>query len=54
LPESAIFISPNLSFEALIKNIIKNQGGRLWFESVEGVYTKTVVDLLVDNGWDMS
>ncbi|MBW2597306.1 MAG: DUF3365 domain-containing protein [Deltaproteobacteria bacterium] len=32
--------------------ILKNHGGRLWFESVEGEYTKVVVDLPVDNGWD--
>ncbi len=33
--------------------IIKNHGGRLWFESVEGEYTKAVVDLPVDNGRDL-
>jgi len=32
--------------------ILKNHGGRFWFESVEGEYTKIVVDLPVDNGWD--
>jgi len=39
---------------SISQGIIKNHGGRLWFESVEGVYTKAVVDLPMDNGWDMS
>ena len=30
--------------------IIKNHGGNLWFESVEGEYTKVMVDLPLDNG----
>jgi two-component system, cell cycle sensor histidine kinase and response regulator CckA len=28
--------------------IVENHGGRLWFESVEGAYTKAVIDLPVD------
>ena len=32
--------------------IIENHGGRLWFESIEGDYTKVFVDLPVDNGWE--
>ena len=31
--------------------IIKNHGGRLWFESRKGKYTKVYVDLPVDNAW---
>jgi C4-dicarboxylate-specific signal transduction histidine kinase len=31
-------------------DILKNHGGRLLFESVEGEYTKVMVDILVDNG----
>ncbi|WP_289022378.1 PAS domain-containing protein [Desulfobacter postgatei] len=31
--------------------IIKNHGGNLWFESREGEYTKAMVDLPVNNGW---
>lgn len=34
--------------------IVKNHDGRLWFESVEGEYTKVIVDLPVDNGWELS
>jgi PAS domain S-box-containing protein len=30
--------------------IIKNHDGRLWFESVEGKYTKSIVDIPVDGG----
>lgn len=33
--------------------IVENHGGRLWFESVEGAYTKAVVDLPV-NGYQPS
>ena len=33
--------------------IIKDHGGRLWFDSKEGEYTKAVVDLPVDNGWEL-
>jgi PAS domain S-box-containing protein len=29
--------------------IVKDHGGRLWFQSVEGEYTKVIVDLPVDN-----
>jgi two-component system NtrC family sensor kinase len=28
--------------------IVENHGGRLWFESVEGMYTKAVIDLPVN------
>jgi len=31
--------------------IIENHGGKLWFESVEGEYTKVMVDFPLDNGW---
>ena len=31
--------------------IVKDHGGRLWFQSVEGEYTKVIVDLPVDNRW---
>lgn len=31
--------------------IIKNHGGKLWFESREGEYTKAIVDLPINNGW---
>jgi PAS domain S-box-containing protein len=31
--------------------IIKNHGGKLWFESKEGEYTKVMVDLPIINGW---
>nr|WP_245532057.1 PAS domain-containing protein [Desulfobacter postgatei] len=31
--------------------IIKNHGGNLWFESREGEYTKAMVNLPVNNGW---
>ena len=33
--------------------IIKDHGGKLWFDSVEGEYTKVIVDLPVDNGWSL-
>ena len=33
--------------------IVENHGGRLWFESVEGMYTKAVIDLPV-NGFQPS
>jgi signal transduction histidine kinase len=29
--------------------IVKDHGGRLWFDSLEGAYTKAVVDLPIDN-----
>ena len=31
--------------------IIKDHGGRLWFQSAEGDHTKVIVDLPVDNLW---
>jgi PAS domain S-box-containing protein len=31
--------------------IVKDHGGRLWFQSVEGEYTEVIVDLPVDNKW---
>ncbi len=38
-------------FPTLISHgIVENHGGRLWFESVEGAYTKAVIDLPVNGG----
>ncbi|HID31339.1 MAG TPA: HAMP domain-containing histidine kinase [Desulfobacterales bacterium] len=31
--------------------IVKDHGGRLWFQTVEGEYTEVIVDLPVDNKW---
>ena len=31
--------------------IVKDHGGRLWLQSVEGEYTRVIVDLPVDNKW---
>jgi len=33
--------------------IIKEHGGKLRFESVEGEYARVVVDIPVDNGWEL-
>ena len=33
--------------------IIKNHEGGLWFESVEGKYTKSIVDIPVDGGLEL-
>jgi PAS domain S-box-containing protein len=33
--------------------IIKNHDGRLWFESVEGEYTKSIVDIPLDGGLEL-
>ena len=33
--------------------IIKNHGGKLWFESIQGEYTKVMVDLPLENGWKL-
>ena len=34
--------------------IVQDHKGRIHYESVEGEYTKAVVDLRIDNGWAAS
>ena len=65
IPESALskvfdpFYSTKIEGEgtglglSISHGIIRDHHGRIHFESVEGEYTRAIVDLLVNNGWNL-